>query len=288
MKSVITHNVEFGYELISAIPYAYWLHERGMLSFTESAIGTEPLYYFSPKHVINRAPRSWYNTQKLHTPNVNIHKPELDLSQFSPPPYKEHFANNIYNYDVVICNRYGIEWPGTGKDKQWNEVLAQPINFFDLQMLEYMVTAILLWKTDARIAYLNLDHTFPLYHDRESPQLDLGDREFLKMRWPDEVHHIKDILADSESDINTTQLQVMANCPVFITMNGGYSILASYFGGTNIIYTKPTKFRGRTYPREIDTGDFGYYHHFGGSDIKHCLSYKQVLETLTRTLDGIR
>lgn len=38
---------------------------------------------------------------------------------------------------------------------------------------------------------------------------------------------------------NETMLKVFANCERFITMNGGYSILASMFSGTNIIYSKP-------------------------------------------------
>ena len=33
-------------------------------------------------------------------------------------------------------------------------------------------------------------------------------------------------------------VKIFANTEYFITMNGGYSILASYFGGKNIIFSK--------------------------------------------------
>jgi hypothetical protein len=55
-------------------------------------------------------------------------------------------------------------------------------------------------------------------------------------------------------------------------MNGGGGILASYFGGRNLIYSKQSK--------ELQTGDFGYYHLFGGSEIKVVQSYDEILLNL--------
>ena len=47
-------------------------------------------------------------------------------------------------------------------------------------------------------------------------------------------------------------LKTFANCEHYITMNGGYSILASFFSGTNIIYSKP----GKPQTQEINRGSF--------------------------------
>ena len=60
---VNSYNPEFGYELISVIPYAYYHRDR--LKQTISAIGTSPYYWFSPSHVEHSGPRSWYNVQKI-------------------------------------------------------------------------------------------------------------------------------------------------------------------------------------------------------------------------------
>ena len=95
-------SVEFGYELISCIPYAYWLHERGELESTTSNKGSEALYYFSPNHKINTEKRDFANTHKLinygGVPNAAIHRTFLELDKFCPPPYKEVYANNEYKY----------------------------------------------------------------------------------------------------------------------------------------------------------------------------------------------
>ena len=119
---VNSHNIEFGYELISVIPYANYLQSKGLLTETISGNDTECLYYFSPKHTINTEPRSWYNTPKCATPNIKIHTNKLDKRQFLAPDYKNRFANDRFKFDkeiVIICNRVNIEWS------------TKPINYFD-------------------------------------------------------------------------------------------------------------------------------------------------------------
>ena len=72
---VDSENIEFGYELISVIPYAYYLHTKGKLTETRSGNDTESLYYFSPKHTINTNERAFGNIAKVQAPNKWIHKP---------------------------------------------------------------------------------------------------------------------------------------------------------------------------------------------------------------------
>jgi len=247
---VNSYNGEFGYELISTIPYAYYLHTKGMLRKTISGHDTEHLYYFSPKHEINPEPRSWYNVVKMDTPNNDIHKSKLDLSQFAPPPYKQTYSG-YYDYDMVVCNRYNDEWPG-------NPELNKPINYFSLDFLFDLFTK----NDNKKIAYLNI-HGYEKHYDN-APAIDLGDYEFCKHF--KNVDHIKDLSIKKDS-LNWNQLAVMASAKEFYTLNGGYAVLASYFGGTNYIYTNPEIAGGRIYPRELETGDFTYYHHFGGSKI---------------------
>ncbi|HPF92793.1 MAG TPA: glycosyltransferase family A protein, partial [Tenuifilaceae bacterium] len=66
------------------------------------------------------------------------------------------------------------------------------------------------------------------------------------------------IFQDIKGDCwNTSLLQVFANCEHYITMNGGYSILVSLFGGTNIIYS--TK-RGNYGCHEIEHRSFARWY----------------------------
>lgn len=248
--TVNSHNPEFGYELISVIPYAYWLYEKGMLEKTISGFDSEPLYYFSPEHEINPEKRSWYNHPKLETPNRHIHRRSLDTRKFKAPPYREAFSGH-YNFDIVVCNRYCNEWTAVKE-------LNKPINYFDLDFLDRLFND----NKNKSIAYLNI-HGYDKHYDH-SGCLDLGDYEFCQ-NYPN-VTHIKELVNGS---LNKAQLKVMASASEFYTLNGGYAILASYFGGVNYIYTNPVKIGDRIRPREVETGDFEYYPLFGGSTIVH-------------------
>lgn len=214
-------NIEFGYELLSAIPYSYELYLSGKLKGTISAKGSESLYYFSPDHQINKSSRSWFNTEKARMsglPYTNIHKPEQPDKKF--PPYKEHFANDKYKFKkpiVCICNRYNVEWS------------CKPINYFDLDILDWMFSNL---KKKYEIIYFSVNIPEELQDNAHS--MKMNDESLARS------HGIK-IFSEivNENDWNDTLLKVFANCEHYITMNGGYSILASMFTGTNIIYSKP-------------------------------------------------
>ena len=260
-KIINTLNPEFAYELIAAIPYAYYLFVNNELQKTISAKLTEPLYYFSPDHEINPIPRSWGNTKRFKIsgiPNAQIHTPILDTSQFIVPPYKEHFKNDVYKWEkptICICNRYNIEWK------------HPPINYFSLEILEEMFK---LLKDKFQIVYFGVDIIDEIQDS--SHNLYLGDGELCKKY--KEVILFQDLLKSSNLTWNELLLRVYANCKKYITMNGGYSILASYFGGTNLIYCK--------YSHEIDSNvnSFSWYHVFGNSNIIVVRTYKDLIDKI--------
>jgi len=256
-KIVHANHIEFGYELLSALPYAYYLHMQGELDGTISSFDTSPLYYFSPDHTEEDTGRSWDNMEAaLHSgvPNVAIHNPYFDFSKFKVPPYKYHYKNTKYKWDkptVVICNRINEEW---GKP---------PINYFNIRCLRDMFD---LLKDKYTIVYINIKGREE-YYDNIEP-VNIGDFELLK-QYP-EVINIHDFKDES---FNTIQLKIFANCEHFITMNGGHSILASYFGGKNIIYSKQCK--------ELQVGSFWrWYPKIGGSDIYYSDNYEGLLQTI--------
>lgn len=265
---VDSKNPEFGYEMISTIPYAYYLHKQGKLKGTISAKGSEPFYYFSPKHKINQEFRSWYNVEKMNTPNRDIHKPELDTKMFEPPPYKEHYANDLFKWQkptLCIFNRHNNEWPA-------NPLLNRPINYFSVDFLDKFFS---MFENKYQIVYFNIDRQIDLQDNAPAIELE-GEFELLSLH--QKVLNVYELMTAFDMSYNETQLKVMANCEMFVTMNGGTSILASYFGGKNIIYTNPKKVNGRIYPRENQTGDFNYYHLFGGSEIVNVHKYNDIIK----------
>jgi hypothetical protein len=256
-----SYNVEFGYELISCVPYAYWLHKQKKLKETISGKGSKSLYYFSPKHTISADNRDWDNMDKLYKekiPNAKIHTHYLDFTKFEIPPYKEYYSNDKYKWDkptLCICNRYNIEWK------------IKPINYFSLECLDRLFKKL---KDKYQIVYFGVD--LPECFQDHAHNLKLGDYEHIKNNHK-EIIIFQDLLNKQKSDWNKVMLQVFSNCQHYITMNGGYSILASFFGGQNIIYSKP----GFPETQEIKIGSFQrWYPQFADSQIVYVPSYEQL------------
>jgi len=263
--TVNSFNCEFGYELISVIPYAYWLYLQGRLKETISAKGTEFFYYFSPKHTINPIKRNSLSNLKIKTPNGNIHIKKLDKSQFSIPDYRKQFANETFEFEkpiVVISNRYNNEW-------SYHPDLGMPINFFSLKTLEKLFKIL---QNKYQVIYLNIEKEKDLQD--EAPAMSLDEWNLLD-KYP-KVKTIYELKYDMT--YNEAQLKIFANTSKFITLNGGGSILASFFGGTNIIYCKETNINGKIHPRELQTGDFGYYSDFANSKISIVNDIKDLLK----------
>lgn len=255
---VDSYNIEFGYELLSAVPYSYELYLKGQLEGTRSGKGSEALYYFSPKHEINPSQRSWFNTDTARTsglPYTFIHKPEQPEKIF--PPYKEHYSNTEFKWKkptLCICNRYNVEWG------------YKPINFFDLEILEWMFSNL---KDKYEIVYFPVSLPKDL-QDHESP-IKIGDIALSRK------HGIK-VFTDFEGDWNTNLMKVFSNCEHYITMNGGYSIMASLFSGTNIIYSVP----GKVETRELKQNSFyRWYPNLNNVRTLHVPSYDDLKRKIT-------
>lgn len=264
--TINSFNSEFGYELIATIPYSYYLYKQGKLKKTISAIDTKCLYYFSPDHEETQRQRSWYYDDTIAVmkmkesgiPNSLIHKP-LELDRWEPPPYKIAYKNDwakFNNPTYVIYNRYNNEYPATSN---------KPINFFSIELIRQLFDIL---TPKYEILYCNVAGNKQLY-DNAHP-LEFPDQELCKEYG---VTHIQDLLIrHSGLTYNQIQLYYFSNCEHFLTMNGGGSILTSYFGGRNLIYSKQSK--------ELVTGDFGYYHLFGGSEIKVVTDYESILKEI--------
>jgi len=259
---VDSKNIEFGYELISVLPYAYYLHSKGKLKKTISGNDTECLYYFSPNHKINTSIRSWYNTPKVKTPNIRIHKPFLDKTKFLPPPLKEQYKNRKFKFKketIVICNRYNIEWS------------KRPINYFDLNTLEKLFKKL---QDKYQVVYINIDGRKELYDN--APPIKLGDYELLK-KYP-KVINIHDIKTDLS--FNTLQLKIFANCKKYITLNGGHAILAAYFGGENIVMSKYGKPQAKEISKTVNSF-YRWYNEFSGQRVVHVSNETKLLNQVT-------
>jgi hypothetical protein len=241
---VDSNQTEFGYELIACLPFAYWLHKNNQLEGVISCRDTKCLYYFTENHEEVYDSRSEF--KKPSVPNGNIHVPMLDLRMWEPPPIKNHYRNDRFKWDkptLVICNKF----KNGGRNP-----MGIPIDALE-ELFSY-------FYNDYKIVYNRPLHK-NIAHD-ESGQINIGDFDLIGRKFPDIIDINKLYLENLDITCNLLQIMIMSNCENFISMQGGSSILCSYFGGKNLIYAYEGK--------ELQCGSYSnWYNKLSGSQILH-------------------
>ena len=257
---VVEYIGEFGVELSTAIPYAYYHYTKDTLEMTKSVQGTRELYFFSPKHKMKdnkRRPNDNVPKEVIPKGGKSWRHGERNYDCWIPPPYKDHFANNVFKYEkeiLVIYNKYTYEW---GRSHY---------NFIDLPTLETLCN---MFKDDYKIIYIRaLGNEKDFVNDNQSivKFKDMRILENLK------ITTLQDLLKEYPNmNFNEIQLKVMSNCEKFISVQGGLSVLCSYFGGTNIIY--------HNQGHELKKGAYsGYFTKLSGANIVPVTSYKHLIK----------
>lgn len=246
-KIDISFRGEFGWELLKAIPYAYYLETKGLLGSTTGCVDTKCLYYFSKNHIELHKKRccsgNWEGAWR-NTPFESIHRHEMNCETWLTPPYKEIFKNKIFVYKkpiLIISNKFNQEW---GRD---------PVNFISLKTL---LEIIKLLSKEFKIIYNRPDKK-NLVEDGPA-NYDLKEKDELKKNG---VTLIDEIFDEYKNRFTFNELQMMlfANCERFISVQGGTSILSSYFGGKNIILAKAGQ--------EIKYKSYNWYSVLSGCDV---------------------
>lgn len=250
-KYTITSGLpEFGYEMISILPFAYYLYEKNLLKKTISGIDTRALYYFSPDHQEIEGKRSFENfieMDKQKFPNINIHE-KINFDYFKPPKLKSFYENKKILFEkpsFIIYNRYGNEWGN------------EPINFIKKESI--LEISELLKNEFSIVLIQNSD--FPQAYEDHLKNLQYGLNE--KECSENGIISFKEIIENyKDSSINEIQCRLYAGCDKFVSSNGGGGIFVSYFGGDNIIMSKNC--------RELDpeiNSFYNWYQKLGNSNI---------------------
>lgn len=259
--TVNSHSIEFGYELIAVLPYAYHLFIEGMLNKTISADDTSCLYYFSPCHTENGVQRHWNNMRAARAsgiPNINIHREQLDYSMWVPPPLASYYRYQSPDIikrpfskpTVVVSNKKNNEW-GRGV-----------INHLDAAALDVVFDIFKDWQ----IVY-NSTYEIGGDYDDTVPQLKTDGVDVLLKRYG--AVHIRDIINDIGHSYNKSQLLFYPHVDLFVSIQGGSSVLASYYGVPNIIYAVEGQ--------ELVVNAYNnWYSKLGGSKIIHVRSYDDL------------
>ncbi len=267
-------NPEFGYELVCAAPYAYWLKQQGEYVKVVTSKGMKPYYWFcdevEEKYTTRSIDNSTNGVQDL--PNTWIHHNALanfgkdysllteqeqrqangwlDYSKWIAPPYAERFYKqgvpNLNNY-VIVSNRYNLEHGQV------------PIGYFDIESLYTMFT--LLTEKGYNVIYKRPRNTEFTTDPNELQDRDISANvegqgvitDYDLTKYFENVYLFDDIVKEVGGTYNEAQLTIYSSAEGFISMGGGSSILCSYFNKPVIIYVNTSKdirpgyFEGESY-----------------------------------------
>ena len=267
---------EFAFEQLAVIPYAYWLHEQGRLEYTVSTADTRCFYYFSPDHTEVAVDRSYvpiteYPVGEIGTRSFDrVTFPEvLDTSRWFPPPYREVYGDDgRFQWSkppVIICNKASTEaYMGAGTAS----------NYLDPELLVAVVELL----RDRYTVIYNRPRSEDIVGDHD-PIRDIGDVEALARSCPDVVM-IQDLHTEHpDLTFNELQLRLFSTCRHFVSVLGGASYLASYFGGTNVVYAR----RGW----EVDCHAFdNWFDRFSGARVVAASTPNELVAAVSRELMG--
>ena len=265
---------EFGYDLLTNLPYLYPLASKGHLKKSYGPVGSKHYYYFSPNHT-EVAQERWgcgggVNHLSVHERNY------YNENEWVPPPLKDHFAsipsnqrpetvNTILSSNkplVVVTNKYHIEWG------------RPPVNFLNATTLDAIFNML---KENNTVAYIRPKSKTKGYGIDQAP-MDLPGEDEVLAKHP-EVWTLDTIMVAGNSEIdqsyyedfNYAQLLLFAHAKGFIMVQGGTPVLASYFGRVIIVYAV----EGEEANNPHEFGEI--YPLLGGSTLIHVKSYADLL-----------
>ena len=252
-------NCEFASELVCVIPYTYWLYQNNQLEKVITSKGMTSFYYFCDDveerfdyrtfdinvnglsdvpndwihHSIGQAYSSFTEGQQAEANGV------LDYSQWTPPPYKNHFLSEKFDSlkpYVVVNNNYNIEF---------GNLITESLRYFNIETLNEIFNY--LTEKGYNVIYKRPDNTEFAPDQNEIATLQ-GGYEFIEItdkgvlsdhdlcEYYDGVYNINDFDHGDEFSYNEFQLECFSGADGFITTNGGGGILCAYSGKPVLFY----------------------------------------------------
>jgi len=256
----ITVNCEFASELVCVIPYANWLHQRNRLDKVITSKGMSSFYYFCDDveerfeyrtfdintNGLNDVPNNWVHhnaTSVFGTDYTELTEEQqseangvLDYSEWSPPPYKDHFQSDKFDSlkpYVVVNNNYNIE---SGNP------ITESRRYFNIKTLNEIFNHFT--EKGYNVIYKRPDNTEFTPDQNEIATLH-GGYEFIEITdqgvlsdydlcdYYDDVHNMNDF---KSHNYNQFQMECFSGADGFITTNGGGGVLCAHFGKPVVFY----------------------------------------------------
>lgn len=264
---------EFAFELLAVIPYAYWLHTQGRLDFTVSTADTRALYYFSPNHEERDVARNYVPITEYPIGDGGVLRydrkafpRDFSTARWTPPPYKAVYDDGRFRWSrepCIVCNKYSDE------QYLW---YRGPANFIDTATL---LEAIGKLRARYQVIYVR-PRSADIVNDHQTIH-DNDDLDAVTRAFPDVLTIQQLRAAHPGLGYNELQLRLFASCERFVSVLGGSSYLASYFGGTNVVFAR----RGW----EVACGAYDrWFDRFSGAHVSAASTPSELLRAIERQL----
>jgi hypothetical protein len=254
---------EFGYEMTLHLPLAYYLYKRGRLKKTHGLKGTRSLYFFSPEHIeITGRKRVGRPYPGL---NPYPHGKKMHYFMWAPPPLRNHYRNELFRFEKplwIVHNKYTEEWGGP------------PVNYLSRETLDHLFTIL---KRHCTVLYIRPVNLGEMMDHQDAA--DLNEFAMIKRAHPEVMlfQHLQEKHRDL--DYNQLQFGLHASAVGCVSVQGGNSIVASYFGVPNFILAK----RGS----EITTEAFRhFYSRFSNAAVFYTASEENLLDRVQAHLNS--
>ena len=257
--SRIAYWQEFGYEIQGVLPWYYDEHIRLRCDLTVKGMpGSRYLYFWS---------MNWTEEPGGHrTPGylpdgnpvgVNPHVSSLPTVNWTMPPFSTFFGGDDARLDVslvfprpklpvaVIFNKYTKEFDF-------------PYNFLDVDTLRSLLAVL---SPLYQVVYVRMEASKLMDRSENVP---FRDKEMIRAEYPYTVL-LDDVYDETTMDYNLLLFGISARSSLFVSVQGGNSVVASLWGVPNFIYAV----KGR----EISLGGFafGWYGKLSGCDVPESL-----------------
>lgn len=275
-------NPEFAHELACVIPHAYWLHTQGKLDKVITSKDMKPFYYFCDnveEYFSNRTistleggmteemiPMNWIHGKTDE--QGKFHNGVLDYSKgWTPPPYKKHYSNKEFNLGkfIVVNNIFNIESGNT---------VNLTRRFIDIPTLNEIFTYLV--NEGYTVIYKRPDNSEFVIDQNEQSSVDqrvnltaftdkglISDYELCD-HYDGKVINMNDLRNEyPQYSYNEFQLRLFSNAEGFVSVNGGGSVLCSYFGVPIIVYVPKGK---ELRPNYLDSPE-SYFRKLSNSDV---------------------
>lgn len=211
---------EFTWDLIEALPKAYYYHLNNIPFEVHSKIELQPVYYF-----VDKLKKSAFNYDHQQADIYDYEGPPYLNENWFPPPLKEFYQvdSSFEKPVIVINNKYSREW-----DKA-------PKNYLTLEDLSVIFDEL---KDRFSIFYIRPEGKEKSYFNDENIILHFEDFEFIEEHHPYVVTSRELAALYPELSFNILQCVILATADNHISVAGGNAVLSSYFSRKNIVICK--------------------------------------------------